>query len=188
MILDVTAGNRTMWREKDSPIVVYLDVEKRLARPPDVIADSRHLPFRDGVFDTVVFDPPHLWGFETGAIQNVSPNVELSKVPVKRKVTSYYGWDKYKTRSQLLKYIVDTLREVRRVLKPDGVLWFKWCDLAMPIEKFWAVFDGWREMLRLGLDSPMRRSSRGRSWFIMFRPLCQSIRQLKLFEGRDWRE
>lgn len=35
---------------------VRVDVDKRFL--PDVIADLRHLPFRDDVFDTVICDPP----------------------------------------------------------------------------------------------------------------------------------
>jgi len=179
MILDVTAGNRAMWRDKRPPNVVFLDVEHRLAVPPDVVADSRRLPFRDGIFDTVVFDPPHAWGKKPGAIVQTSPKRSLIRSRVKRNTPSYYGWDKYRTRRELISYIHQTLKEARRVLKPDGVLWFKWCDIEIEIERLAGLFTGWKKMMELQLKSHVKRETP--THFIMFRPLEAS--QKLLSEG-----
>ena len=46
-----------MWFQRKYKDAVYLD--KRRRKAPDIVADFRKLPFRDGVFDLVLFDPPH---------------------------------------------------------------------------------------------------------------------------------
>jgi hypothetical protein len=54
-ILDVTFGSGVFW--KGSPRVVYgCDINPERAK--DLVADFRHLPFRDAEYRTVVFDPP----------------------------------------------------------------------------------------------------------------------------------
>lgn len=63
LMLDATADNRAMWRNKEPPAVIFLDRELRLARPPTVFADNRYCPFRDGVFDCVIYDPLHLYRY-----------------------------------------------------------------------------------------------------------------------------
>lgn len=71
-ILDVTAGSRMFWWDKQNPNVVFSDKrketyttmdrgkERTIEVNPDVIADFRKLPFEDNSFHLVVFDPPHL--------------------------------------------------------------------------------------------------------------------------------
>lgn len=58
-----------MWFDKDSPDVLFSDIReedmelcdgRRLTIKPDVIADFRNLPFEDGRFSLVAFDPPHM--------------------------------------------------------------------------------------------------------------------------------
>ena len=48
-----------MWKNKTPPQVVFMDKEIGLYIPPDVFAVWQYLPFRDKVFDCVLFDPPH---------------------------------------------------------------------------------------------------------------------------------
>ena len=153
MILDVTAGNRTMWRCKRPDNVVYVDVELELRVPPDVIADSRYLPFRPGVFDVVFFDPPHAW--------NKRSSVHSDP---KRTHGAYYGWERYRTWPELLKYMHMTVREIRRVLKPGGVVWFKWSSTAKPIDRVLSVFTGWRELLRIRSGDSRARAP---AWWVM---------------------
>ena len=51
-----------MWPNRFNYNTVFLDKEVDLLFPPDVRAVWSHLPFRDGVFECVIFDPPHMWG------------------------------------------------------------------------------------------------------------------------------
>ena len=75
-ILDVTCGSRTIWFNKHNPAAIYCDIRKeeltgiwksesgQLERTcivdPDIQCDFTSLPFADGTFSLVVFDPPHL--------------------------------------------------------------------------------------------------------------------------------
>lgn len=75
-ILDVTCGDRTIWFQKNEPHTTYCDIRReewegdfgKQGRPkhrhlvidPDILCDFTALPFDDGTFDLVVFDPPHV--------------------------------------------------------------------------------------------------------------------------------
>ena len=69
MILDVCCGARMFWYDKHPKDVVFCDNReistilcdgRTLEVKPDIIADFTNLPFQDGQFEMVVFDPPHL--------------------------------------------------------------------------------------------------------------------------------
>lgn len=127
-ILDVTCGNRTIWFQKEEPHTIYCDKrmeehsmrfgkatkadgtksERHLNINPDVQCDFTDLPFADNTFSLVVFDPPH---------------VANLKDCWTRKMYGTLG-DDWK------QIIHDGFTECMRVLKPDGVLIFKWCDVT----------------------------------------------------------
>lgn len=75
MVLDMSCGSRMFWFDRDDSRAVCMDnrmEEHRLtdassrggARTliihPDILGDFTALPFKDGRFALVVFDPPHL--------------------------------------------------------------------------------------------------------------------------------
>ena len=74
---------------------------------PDIVADFTQLPFPDKSFYLVVFDPPHL--------VKIGENAWLKKK---------YG----KLPENWKPLIRDGFKECMRVLKPNGVLIFKWCE------------------------------------------------------------
>lgn len=130
-ILDVTCGNRGIWFNKNHPAAVYSDKRQEdfetvagKARQsyrsihvrPDVVCDFTSLPFPDNSFSLVVFDPPHL--------ENCKDTAWLVK--------QYGKLDK--TWPQMLH---DGFQECMRVLKPDGVLVFKWSEYEIPADKVW---------------------------------------------------
>lgn len=130
-ILDATCGARTIWFNKNHPNAVYADKreenlvigklnngesERKLVVKPDVVCDFTDLPFADGQFALVVFDPPHLI--------NVGNNSWMRKK---------YG----KLDENWPKMLHDGFRECMRVLKPDGVLIFKWSESQVPAAKVW---------------------------------------------------
>jgi len=108
-ILDATAGFRMMWFNKKHPNTIYLD--QRPECEPDIVGDFRDLKqFPDETFKLIVFDPPHI---------------------VKK---SYFGnYDAGMPRKFGLLQ-ADTMeadirlafKELWRVLKPFGILIFKW--------------------------------------------------------------
>ena len=76
-ILDPCCGSRMMWFDRQNPAVLFGDCRdetiivpdrshghsdgKRIIHVhPDMRMDFRQLPFPDGAFRLVVFDPPHL--------------------------------------------------------------------------------------------------------------------------------
>ena len=76
-IIDPCCGSRMMWFDRKNPAVVFGDIRSEtisvtdrshgkingtriLHIDPDVVLDFRELPYPDGVFRLVAFDPPHL--------------------------------------------------------------------------------------------------------------------------------
>ena len=126
-ILDVTCGSRTIWFNKHHPAAVYCDKRKEeyhklwknagnctLNIAPDIQCDFTNLPFDDECFSLVVFDPPHLL--------NVGDQSWLAKK---------YGKLNKKTWKQDISKGFD---ECMRVLKPCGVLIFKWNEQQIKMQ------------------------------------------------------
>ena len=113
-ILDACCGSRMFWFDKKNPEVVFMDnreevcelCDGRMLRvEPDILADFRHIPYKDSSFKLVVFDPPHLI--------RAGENSWLAKK---------YGvlpkdWESY---------LKEGFDECMRVLEDNGVLVFKW--------------------------------------------------------------
>jgi hypothetical protein len=154
MILDATAGERTMYQNKTTPNIIYLDIEKKLRVKPTIIADDVALPFKPKTFHTIFFDPPHDYGrkpfdFNFGT-------VPAHKHIVKHKPfsTTYYGWDKYQTKQHLITYIWRAQEEFKQVLADDGLLWLKWCEVRIPLYRILAIFADWTILLIINVADP----------------------------------
>ena len=130
-ILDMTCGSRTIWFNKNHPAAIYCDKRKedfelysgkartslyQLHVNPDIQCDFTNLPLPDDSFSLVIFDPPHLL--------NANDTAWLVKK---------YG----KLDEKWPEMIRDGFKEAMRVLKPDGVLIFKWSEYDIPAEKVW---------------------------------------------------
>lgn len=129
-ILDVTCGSRGIWFDKQNPFAIYCDQRceefhgvfgkdksaRNIIVHPDVQCDFTDIPFNDNTFSLVVFDPPHVAG--------------LTEKSWTRKEygTLDCGW------KQMLH---DGFSECMRVLKPDGVLIFKWSETQIPASDVW---------------------------------------------------
>lgn len=131
-ILDATCGSRSMWFDKNHPAAVYCDKlkesyknvwksnggqsERECVVEPDVVCDFTDLPFDDDSFSLVVFDPPHL--------MRANDTAWLVKK---------YG----KLDNNWPSMLHDGFQECMRVLKPDGVLIFKWSEYDIPAADVW---------------------------------------------------
>lgn len=111
-ILDLSAGNRAIWFDKNNPLVMFLD--KRPEVHPTIVCDTTDIPKEVGhCYDLVVFDPPH---------ENVGANGYMAK---------RYG---HSTRPQIVETIKGSGREAHRVTKPNALMAFKWNDHAFTLD------------------------------------------------------
>lgn len=130
-VLDPCCGSRMMWRDRANPDVVFGDkrtetitvTDRSNGNPegvrvlkiePDVVMDFRNLPYPDGVFKHVVFDPPHL--------HTAGPKSWLA---------AKYGKLEGDWKEDLRK----GFSECFRVLDPDGVLVFKWNETQVKVKE-----------------------------------------------------
>jgi len=126
MILDACCGGKTMYQGWDKNLgdqLISIDIRKLPARKwvggegwkrnmppiePTIQADMNYLPFREQMFDAIIFDPPHL-----------QTNIKAFMGEL------YGGW----TKTEARKIMVAVNSEFARVLKPQGLILMKVLDL-----------------------------------------------------------
>ena len=130
-IIDPCCGSRMMWFDRKNPAVVFGDIRSEtisitdrshgkingtriLHIDPDVVLDFRDLPYPDGVFRLIAFDPPHL--IRAGA---------------KSWLAAKYGKLGLDWRDDLRKGFAECFR----VLASDGVLIFKWNETQVKVRE-----------------------------------------------------
>lgn len=120
-ILDMCCGGKHFWFDKNNENVLFMDKRKKPKGfikqqlgwecNPDIVGDFTNIPFEENTFYLVVFDPPHFITKSDGII------------------TKKYG----KLDDDYEYLIKKGFEEAFRVLKPNGVLVFKWNDLSIKI-------------------------------------------------------
>jgi SAM-dependent methyltransferase len=126
-VLDPCCGSRMFWFDPEQQGVLFGDIRsekhtlcdgRALNITPDVLMDFRQMPFPDGSFKLVAFDPPHLR---------------------RAGLSSWLGL-KYGILSDDWR---DDLRqgfaECFRVLANDGVLVFKWNEIQIKVSEILAL-------------------------------------------------
>lgn len=166
-VLDACCGSRMFWFDKDDARALFLD--KRIeTRPadlgtlstrgrspivvrPDVVADFSALPFPDSLFHLVVFDPPHIERSEARGL-----------------LTHKYGILTGDWRAMLR----DGFSECFRVLRPHGVLIFKWTEIRHPVA----------EILKLTPERPLfgHKSTKTTHWCVFMKNDATGARQAEL--------
>lgn len=115
-VLDPCCGSRMMWFNRQHPDVIYGDKRaeshvlcdgRQLHIQPDSVMDFRALPFADGSFHLVVFDPPH-----------------LKHAGQKSWLRAKYGVLEENWREDLRQGFAECFR----VLASNGTLIFKWAE------------------------------------------------------------
>jgi len=125
------------WFDKNDARAVFMDMrngefpkdfgtpQTKGRRPvvvkPDVTADFTAIPFPSESFSLVVFDPPHHTNNRMGNTCSIQKNCYGVLLP---------GWEEM---------IEQGFRECFRVLKPSGVLIFKWCSKEIPLKRIMAL-------------------------------------------------
>ena len=126
LILDATVNVGRFWRGSARP-VIGLDIEPRYR--PTVVGDNRAMPFKDGVFDVVVYDPPHVPNQGRDRQKDFNHRFGLG---LKASATQGYNF------AHLYWPFV---AEAYRVLKPEGLLLAKITDYVHNHRYQWAHLD-----------------------------------------------
>ena len=130
-VLDVCCGPKGMWFNKNDERALYLDKryetyidtypcgKKTNKIHPDIIGDFTNIKQPDNSFYLVVFDPPHIE--QKGDSQ----------------ITKKYGNLDGDWRDMIKK----GFSECFRVLKPNGILIFKWNEVRFPVKEILSLTD-----------------------------------------------
>ena len=128
-VLDPCCGSRMFHFDRQNPNVVFGDIRseshvlcdgRSLEIAPDVEMDFRDMPFPDDSFHAVVFDPPH-----------------LIRAGDKSWLALKYGKLNQDWREDLAK----GFSECFRVLKPNGMLIFKWNETQIKVSEILKLTD-----------------------------------------------
>lgn len=123
VILDPCCGGRSFWFERADQRALFGDIRseehtlcdgRAFNITPDLNMDFRAMPFADESFRLVVFDPPHL---------RVAGKTSWLRAK--------YGILGDDWRDDLRRGFAECFR----VLKPEGVLIFKWAEVQIPVSK-----------------------------------------------------
>ena len=128
-VIDVCCGGKHFWFDKNNPDVEFCDKRydedihlcngQHIHVTPSTVCDFKSLPFENESFYLAVFDPPHLI--------NKSENAWM----VKKYGTLPLSWENE---------LKCGFNECMRVLKPNGVLVFKWNEVEIPTKEIIEVF------------------------------------------------
>ena len=141
-------------------------MEKKLEVKPTIFADNTNTPFLSGIFDTIFYDPPHSWR-QDKFWASFPTHEEYSKMYKPKKcVITYYGWDKYKTRSALVKHLYMAQKEFHRILKDDGLLWLKWCEVSISLRRVLSIFSLWDAMIVIYVKSPTQITGEAQTYLV----------------------
>lgn len=117
--LDATCSIRRWWLGKNASGWLFLDVRKTVK--PDIIASNEFLPFRDHVFESIFYDPPH---FVRGG-------------GFWKKSRMRFAFGEWRRKSELDRNLRNVNREFARCLKRSGKLIVKWSEAKSSAVK-WA--------------------------------------------------
>lgn len=148
------------WWDKAHPLALYMD--KRVAPPgshstrpnwacsPDVLGDFRAMPFEDGSFRLVVFDPPHVTREDATRAADPTGNTLVC-----------YGALHAATEQDDLRR---GFSECWRVLAPGGTLIFKWAGELRRVEPHFPTTP------IVGTKTLRRGSGLGTRWIVFYKP------------------
>lgn len=129
-VLDPASGSRMFYFDKADQRVLFGDIRserhvlcdgRALDVNPDALMDFRCLPFDDNTFSVVIFDPPHL----------------VRAGPQSWQAAKYGRLDRDTWRDDLRAGFAECFR----VLRPEGVLIFKWNETQIPVSQILALTD-----------------------------------------------
>lgn len=147
-ILDLTAGNRGIWFNKNHPDALYLDIRPQVK--PDVVTDVTDrllLAVPTSQYDLVVFDPPHL---NFGAKSNMAKT---------------YG---HHTTAEIMTLIEKAELQAWLVTRRDALMALKWNDHSISLKRVLARMPHWEPLFGHGVSNSTRRG-KSTSWVMLKR-------------------
>ncbi len=128
-ILDACCGGRHMWIQKENKNTIFMDIrsvpkgtiklQPNWSCEPDVISSYADMPFDDDSFNLINWDIPHKLGGDKGLITMKYGHLDRENW----KETTRKGFE-----------------ECMRVLKPKGVLIFKFADVSISFKEVLSLF------------------------------------------------
>ena len=109
MNLDLTYGFGVMEKSFGTGFIRF---DKLGDRRPDIVADFRHMPVREGQADLILFDPPHLTAYGLNNAHGLHP------------IQRRYGT--FKNTADMRKSLYQAFKEIERLLSSDGLCVLKW--------------------------------------------------------------
>lgn len=132
-ILDLSAGKRAVWFNKNHPLAIYLD--KREEMNPTIVCNTNSIPSHVGQdFNLICWDPPHM---------NCGRNSNLSQS---------YG---HHTTAEILNTLFLTGVEAHRVSAKNALLAFKWNNHDISLKRVFKLLSFWEPLFgHLTKDGP----------------------------------
>ncbi len=142
-ILDLSAGNRAIWFNKDHPFALYLD--KRPEVNPTIVCDTR-ISIPGSGYNLICWDPPH---------KNCGPKSNMSRV---------YG---HHTTAEILDTIQKTGVNAYKVSAPNALMALKWNTADIKLKRIFELLPNWEPLFgHLTKDGP-----RSQTYWVMLRRL-----------------
>jgi hypothetical protein len=149
-ILDMSAGNRAVWFDKDHRECIYVDIRESVK--PTVVGDTRNLGNLLGEqFNLIVFDPPH---------HNYGANGNMTKI---------YG---HYTTEEIRELITKSAKEAHRLSAPDALMAFKWNDHDQKLDSVLALMPDWEPLF--GHSTSVRTKHNCQTYWVMLKRRPQS--------------
>ncbi len=123
-ILDLSAGKRAIWFNKNHPLAMYLD--KRAEVNPTIVCNTNEIPESAGSgFNLICWDPPHM---NVGHVSNMA---------------KAYG---HHTTAEILETIEKTGREAHRVSETNALMALKWNNHDIRLQRVFDLLPGWEPL------------------------------------------
>ena len=167
-ILDATAGNRTIYKHDPPQQTVFMDKEYGLAVPPDVFCVWKDLPFRDDVFETVIFDPPHYWGNLPPWFNKPGRGKNSDYNPNSKWPNSTPGW--YGTFIDKRDMITSIMKAQKEFFRVANRVCLKWSEVKLSLWNILSLFRDWTIVNEWEYISPFKRGKQRTYWVTLVRP------------------
>lgn len=172
MILDATCSFAKIW-----PPHASIRMDKRREVKPDIVADARHLPFRDRIFQEIFCDPPHL--IVKGTKEEFYARMaKFARRTGRAKWSNFsrYGW--WSSREEWLGFVKATGAEFARCIAKGGSLHYKITDTNATTLADLEIMSNWQRQRQRQRRSKGKFRKRTVS-FVVFAPTATPVAEEK---------